>query len=60
MCRAYNAIEATINKAHQIIDLYESYGIGKDRVLIKVSIGSYFESRLTWADCVNMGGYPGR
>lgn len=28
---------ATINKARQLIDLYESAGIGKDRVLIKIA-----------------------
>ncbi|KAK6905024.1 transaldolase [Kwoniella mangroviensis CBS 10435] len=29
--------QATINKAHQIIDLYKEQGISKDRVLIKIA-----------------------
>ncbi|WWC85629.1 transaldolase [Kwoniella dendrophila CBS 6074] len=29
--------QATINKAHQIIDLYKEQGINKDRVLIKIA-----------------------
>jgi transaldolase len=32
--------EATINKAHQIIDLYKEQGIDKERVLIKVNSSS--------------------
>lgn len=30
--------EATINKAHQLIDLYKEQGVDKERVLIKVSL----------------------
>ncbi len=29
--------ESTIKKAHELIDLYESFGISKDRILIKIA-----------------------
>jgi transaldolase len=32
-------VEGTIAKAHQLIDLYKSLGVDKERVLIKVSLG---------------------
>jgi len=32
-----DGIEGTIAKAHQLIDLYKSLGVDKERVLIKVS-----------------------
>jgi len=32
--------EGTIAKAHQLIDLYKSLGVDKERVLIKASFGT--------------------
>jgi hypothetical protein len=34
-------VEGTIAKAHQLIDLYKSLGVDKERVLIKVSWSSW-------------------
>jgi transaldolase len=36
-------IEGTINKAHQLINLYKELGVDKERVLIKVSSPASFE-----------------
>jgi transaldolase len=53
--------EATINKAHQIIDLYKEQGIDKERVLIKVNSSSWNSSGCAdEEDWLHLGRYPGR
>jgi transaldolase len=38
-------VEGTIAKAHQLIDLYKSLGVDKERVLIKVSYNTCIPCR---------------
>jgi len=38
-------VEGTIAKAHQLIDLYKSLGVDKERVLIKVSYNTCLPDR---------------
>ena len=53
-------LAGTIAKAHQLIDLYKSLGVDKERVLIKVGFARrMIPSKLT-ADRFHLRGYPGR